>query len=272
VSERLEQVHKGLGEMQSLALGVGDLKKVLTNVKTRGTWGEVSLGNLLEQVLTGGQYARNVVTKEGSKDPVEFAVCLPGRDDRPVYLPIDAKFPMEDYRRLVEAQEQGSVKLVDEASRQLAAQVKSAARDIQAKYVDPPGTTDFAVMFVPVEGLYAEIVRRCDLCDLLQREFRILVAGPTTLAALLNSLQMGFRTLAIEKRSSEVWTLLGAVKADFGRFCALLEQTRDKLEEAGNRIGDAAKKSRTIERRLRKVQELPAPEAALLLSEGDEEG
>lgn len=261
VSERLELVHKGLGEMQTLASGVGDLKKVLTNVKTRGTWGEIQLGNLLEQILTPEQYAQNVVTQKGSSERVEFAIKLPGRDknDSAVWLPIDAKFPLEDYQKLVEAQEQANLGLIEEFGKLLEARIKSEARDIKEKYIDPPHTTDFGILFLPVEGLYAEVLRRPGLCDLLQREYRVTLTGPTTLAALLNSLQMGFRTLAIEKRSSEVWSVLGAIKTEFAKFGEMLDKTQKKLQEASNTIDDATKKSRTIEKKLNKVQELPSP-------------
>lgn len=269
VSERLELVHKGLGEMQTLAAGVGDLKRVLTNVKTRGVWGEISLASLLEQVLTVEQYARNVATKPGSGERVEFAVRLPGRDrdDGAVWLPIDAKFPQEDYQRLLDAQEQANPTAAEEAARGLELRVKTEARAIREKYVDPPHTTDFAILFLPVEGLFAEVLRRPGLCDLLLREYRVVVTGPTTLAALLSSLQMGFRTLAVEKRSSEVWALLGAVKTEFGRFGEMLERTQKKLQEASNSIETAAQKSRTIQRRLRTVEELPAATATALLEE-----
>lgn len=269
VSDRLEKVHQGLGEMQTLASGVGDLKKVLTNVKTRGTWGEIQLGNLLEQILTAEQYERNIITKKGSRDPVEFAIKLPGRDGDPVYLPIDAKFPKEDYERLIDAQEQSNIALIEEAGKAIEAQIKQEARNIRDKYIDPPHTTDFAVMFLPIEGLYAEVLRRQGLCDTLQRDFRITVAGPTTFAALLNSLQMGFRTLAVEKRASEVWSLLGSVKTEFGKFGDILEKTKDKLQQATNNIDDAVKKSRTIETKLRKVQELPSGVKPLLIEENE---
>lgn len=272
VSDRLELVHKGLGEMQSLAAGVGDLKKVLTNVKTRGTWGEIQLGNLLEQILTCEQYATNVATKKGSGERVEFALRLPGDEQgREVWLPIDAKFPQEDYQRLVDAQEQADPEAAAFASRQLELRLKTEARDILDKYVNPPYTTDFAIMFLPTEGLYAEVLRRPGLTDLLQREYRVLVTGPMTLAALLNSLQMGFRTLAIQKRSSEVWELLGVVKTEFGKFGDVLDKTHKKLEEATNAIETARTKSRTIERKLRKVQEVPVGEGGsplALVSEG----
>ena len=270
VSERLEQVHKGLGEMQSLATGVGDLKRVLTNVKTRGTFGEIQLGTLLEQLLTPEQYAVNVATRPGSAERVEFAIKLPGRDPLDggeVWLPLDAKFPQEDYLRLVEAQEQGNAEAVSEAGKQLERQVKVMATAIRDKYLEPPHTTDFGLMFLPTEGLYAEVLRRPGLCEQLQREYRVVVAGPTTLAALLNSLQLGFRTLAIEKRSSEVWKLLGAVKTEFGKFGDILEKTKKKLDEASNSIDAAAVRTRAIERKLRGVQELPANETANLLGD-----
>lgn len=275
VSERLELVHKGLGEMQALASGVGDLKKVLTNVKTRGTWGEIQLGSLLEQVLTPEQYATNVVTKQGGNERVEFAVKLPARDhsDQIIWLPLDAKFPLEDYHRLLEAQEQADLILIDELGKALENRIKAEGKQIREKYLDPPATTDFGIMFLPVEGLYAEVLRRPGLSELLQREYRVVVTGPTTLAALLNSLQMGFRTLAIEQRSSEVWALLGAVKTEFGRFGDILEKTQKKLQEASNTIESAAKKSRTIERKLKGVQELPPGESVELLREsGDSTG
>lgn len=272
VSDRLEQVHKGLGEMQTLASGVGDLKRVLSNVKTRGIWGELHLGNLLEQVLTPEQYSQNVATKPGSNDRVEFAIKLPGRDKdgTVVWLPIDAKFPQEDYQRLLDAQDAASQTLADDAAKALEARIKSEAKDIAAKYICVPHTTDFAILFLPVEGLYAEVLRRPGLCDLLMREYKVVLAGPTTLAALLNSLQMGFRTLAIEKRSSEVWALLGAVKTEFGRFGGLLDKTGKKLQEASNSIDDAARRSRAIERKLRDVQELPQAEAALLIGPAED--
>jgi DNA recombination protein RmuC len=268
VSERLEQVHKGLGEMQNLASGVGDLKKVLTNVKSRGTWGEVQLGNLLEQVLSPEQYAQNVATKAGSSEHVEYAIKLPGRDEdaeKVVWIPVDAKFPKEDYERLVDAAERGDPTAVEEATRSLEARVKLEAKDIMNKYLDPPQTTDFGVLFLPTEGLYAEILRRPGLADVLQREYRVMVAGPTTFYALLNSLQMGFRTLAIQKRSSEVWTVLGAVKTEFEKFGAVIDKIHKKLLEASNEIDNAKRRSRVLERKLRDVQELPGPQAQSLL-------
>lgn len=262
VSERLEMVHKGLGEMQNLASGVGDLKKVLTNVKTRGTWGEVQLGSLLEQVLIKDQYSENVATKKGSNDRVEFAIKIPSKDDDNAFLwlPIDAKFPMEDYIRLLEAQEEGNIELVEKSKKNLENRIKSEAKTIKEKYIDPPNTTDFAIMFLPVEGLYAEVLRINGLSESLQREYRVVISGPTTLAALLNSLQMGFKTLAIEKRSSEVWELLGSVKSEFVKFGLILDKTQKKLQEASNTIENASKKSRTIERKLKKVEEIPSSE------------
>lgn len=259
VSERLELVHRGLGEMQTLASGVGDLKRVLTNVKTRGTWGEVQLSNLLEQILTIEQFEKNVVTKHGSNDRVEFAIRLPGKDDqiKQIWLPIDAKFPIEDYQRLIAAQEKGTVEEVEAMTKAIENRIKGEAKSIYEKYIDPPYTTDFALLYVPIEGLYAEITQRRGLAETLQRQYRVIVCGPNTIAALLNSLQMGFRTLAIEKRSSEVWSILGAVKTEFGKFGDILEKTNEKLKQASNTIEDAARKTRTIERKLNKVQELP---------------
>lgn len=258
VSDRLELVHQGLGEMKTLASGVSDLKKVLTNVKTRGTWGEVQLGSLLEQIFAPEQYERNVETKTGSGERVEYAIKLPGRngDDIPCWIPIDAKFPQEDYQRLVDAAEIGDVTALDAAAKALENRIKLEAKTIRDKYIDPPQTTDFALMFLPTEGLYAEILRNGSLVDHIQREYRVVITGPTTLSAILNSLQMGFRTLAIEKRSSEVWKVLGSVKTEFGKFGDLLEKTKKKLDEASNTIDDAARKTRTIERKLSGVNEL----------------
>jgi len=272
VSDRLEQVHKGLGEMQSLASGVGDLKRVLTNVKTRGVWGEIQLGNLLEQVLAPEQYAQNVATKPGSNDRVEFAIKLPGRDveDTTVWLPIDAKFPQEDYQRLLDAQEQANIIMAEEAAKALENRIKSEAKDIASKYISVPNTTEFGILYLPTEGLYAEVLRRPGLFETLMRDYRVVLSGPTTLAALLNSLQMGFRTLAIAKRSSEVWSLLGAVKTEFGRFGDLLDKTGKKLQEASNSIDTASRRSRAIERKLKDVQELPQAEALNLLGSSDE--
>jgi DNA recombination protein RmuC len=257
VSERLELVHKGLGEMQSLASGVGDLKKVLANVRTRGTWGEMQLANLLEQVMTPEQYGKNIATREGSAERVEFAIKLPGDGSGHVWLPIDAKFPQEYYQRLLQAQEEGNPALIEEASRAIEMRIRNEAKSLREKYLDPPRTTDFGIMFLPIESLYAEILRRPGLAEILQREFRVMVAGPTTLSALLNSLQMGFRTLAIEKRSSEVWALLSRVKTEFGRFGDILDRTKKKLGEASKAIEDAATRSRVIHNRLRDVQHMP---------------
>lgn len=269
VSERLEQVHKGLGEMQTLAIGVGDLKKVMTNVKVRGTWGEIQLGNLLEQILVPEQFERNVRTKPGSTDHVEYALKMPGHDVNGlghIWLPIDAKFPIENYQRLAEAQERADVEACEVEGRLLEVYIRGGARDIHEKYLSPPDTTDFAVMYLPTEGLFAEVVRRTGLVEQIQREHRVVVAGPTTLTALLNSLQMGFRTLAIQKRSSEVWEILGAVKTEFGRFDDILKKVEKKLQEAGNVIEGASARSRVIKRRLRTVQELPFDETQRLLA------
>ncbi|KVR39119.1 DNA recombination protein RmuC [Burkholderia multivorans] len=270
VSDRLEQVHRGLGEMQTLAAGVGDLKKVLTNVKTRGTWGEVQLEALLEQMLTPDQYAKNVATVPKSTERVEFAIRLPGReaggrDAPPVWLPIDAKFPREDYERLIDAQERADAVAVEDAARALEARVRLEARTIAEKYVAPPYTTDFALLFLPTEGLYAEILRRPGLTDLLQRDYRVTVAGPTTLTALLNSLQMGFRTLAIEQRSSEVWQVLGAVKTEFGKFGDVLARTKSQLETVTRSIEAAEQRTRVMNRKLKQVEALPGDAAAGLL-------
>ncbi|HEV7779058.1 MAG TPA: DNA recombination protein RmuC [Luteibacter sp.] len=262
VSERLEAVQRGLGEMQSLAAGVGDLKRVLTNVKTRGTFGEVQLGALLDQILVAEQYAANVATVPGSSERVEYAIRLPGTEEGvPVWLPIDAKYPVEDYQRLLEAQDNADVEAAALASRALEMRVREEAKRIRTKYVAPPHTTDFAILFLPTEGLYAEVIRRPGLSDLLQREFRVTVAGPTTLTALLNSLQMGFRTLAIEKRSSEVWQVLAAVKTEFGKFGTVLEKTRKQLDTVRNSIDTAGVRTRAIERRLRGVESLSGEES-----------
>ncbi len=257
VSERLEEVHKGLGEMQNLAVGVGDLKKVLTNIKTRGTWGEVQLGAILESILTPEQYAQNVVTKKGGSTRVEYAIKLPGKEDGAVWLPIDAKFPKEDYEKLVDAQDEARPEDIETAKKNILLRIKAEAKDISEKYLDPPHTTDFGILFLPVEGLYAEVLRMPGIVDTLQRKYRIVLSGPTTLSAFLNSLQMGFRTLAIEKRSSEVWSVLGSVKTEFTKFGDILDKTKKKLQEATNSIDKASQKSRTIGRKLRTVSELP---------------
>ena len=269
VSERLEQVQRGLGEMQQLATGVGDLKRVLTNVKSRGGWGEVQLENILEQTLTAEQYARNVKLRAEGNEMVDFAVRLPGRGglDGPVWLPLDSKFPHEDYEKLLNAQEQGDLEVVRVAGAQLERAIRIQAKSIGDKYIVPPQTTDFAVMFLPTEGLYAEVIRRPGLVDLLQREHRVVIAGPTTVTALLNSLQMGFRTLAIEQRSSEVWALLGAVKGEFGKFAGILEKAEKQINTVGKSLGDASRKTRTIERRLRGVESLSAEDSRALLGD-----
>jgi len=275
VSDRLEQVHKGLGAMQQLASDVGGLQKVLSNVKMRGGWGEVQLGSLLEQVLTADQFARNVKTRDESAERVEFAIKLPGDENgAPVWLPIDAKFPTEDYQRLLAAQDKGDVVGIDDAMKSLETQLKKSAKDICQKYINPPRTTDFALMFLPTEGLYAEAIRRVGLVEQVQRDCRVIFAGPTTLAALLNSLQMGFRTLAIQKRSSEVWNLLAAVKTEFGKFGEALSAVKDKLDQAARHVDTVAVRSRAITKKLRDVEELPSnPQPLLkdLLGDSDED-
>jgi len=272
VSDRLEQVHKGLGEMQSLATGVGDLKKVLTNVKSRGGWGEVQLGALLDEMLSPGQYARNVATVPGRREIVEYAVKFPGRseDGTPCWLPIDCKFPLEDYRRLQEAIDRADVGMVEQSRKALEDFFKFEARKIREKYIEPPHTTDFAILFIPTESLYAEAASRPGLAETLQRDYKVMLAGPMNLAALLNSLQLGFRTLAIEKSSTEVWRVLGAVKTEFGKFGELLAKAKQKLDAVGTTLDDASRKSTTIARKLRDVETLPQPEADRLLigSEG----
>ena len=269
VSEQLERVHAGLGEMQTLASGVGDLKKVLSNVKVRGTWGEVQLDNLLEQILSAGQYEKNVATRPNSAERVEFAIKLPGRDEAGsvVWLPIDAKFPLEDYQKLLEAQELGDLAAMEDAGRAMENRVRAEARTIRDKYIEVPHTTDFALLFLPIEGLYAEVIRRPGLFDSLQRDYRVTLTGPTTLTAILNSLQMGFRTLAIEQRSSEVWKVLGAVKSEFGKFGDILAKTRKKLDEASRTIEQAEVRTRAIDRSLRKVESLPPVQSRGLLED-----
>lgn len=267
VSDRLEQVHKGLGEMQTLATGVGDLKRVLSNVKVRGTWGETQLANLLAQVFSPDQYKTNVATYAGSSERVEFAIRLPGRgpDDEEVLLPIDAKFPREDYERLVQASEAGDAQEVENASKALDARIRNAAKDIHDKYIHPPETTDFAILFLPTEGLYAELLRRPALADQLQLEYRVILAGPTTLNALINSLQMGFRTLAIQRRSSEVWKILGAVKTEFGKYGEVLDRVQKKLLEATNTVDKVAVRYRAVNRSLREVSDVSESSTAELL-------
>jgi DNA recombination protein RmuC len=267
VSDRLEAVHKGLGEMQTLAAGVGDLKKVLSNVKNRGVLGEVQLAALLEQVLVREQYETNVATRPGSRERVEFAIKLPGQagEGSVVWLPIDAKFPLEDYERLQQAQDAADPAAVEAAAKALEARIRLEAKSIAEKYVEPPATTDFALLYLPLEGLYAEVLRRPGLLDALQREHRVTLCGPTTLSALLNSLQMGFRTLAIEKRSSEVWMVLGSVKAEFGKFAEVLASTKRQLQTVANSIDQAEVRTRQIERKLRDVEVLPGQDQGRLV-------
>ena len=272
VRTQLENVQQGLGEMKSLAQDVGGLKRVLTNVKVRGTFGEVQLAALLEQMLSPEQYEANVKTKQKSTEFVEFAVKLPGKDEglECVYLPIDAKFPKDAYEQYLDACDAGDVERMNQCSHQLELIVKRMARDIRDKYLDPPYTTDFGIMFLPFENIYAEVIRRTALVDQLQREFRVIVTGPITLGAILNSLQMGFRTLAIEKRSSEVWTVLAAVKTEFGKFGGMLQKVQKNLETAGSQLDEViGKRTRAIERKLRQVQELPSEQSAGILSIGD---
>jgi len=263
VSERLELVHKGLGEMQTLAAGVGDLKKVLSNVKSRGVFGEVQLAALLEQVMAPEQYERNVATRPGSRERVEFAIKLPGRDrGEHVLLPIDAKFPIEDYQRLQAAQDAGDKALVEMAEKALEARVKQEAKTISEKYVEPPHTTEFALLYLPFEGLFGEVLRRPGLFEQIQRQWRVTICGPTNLLAYLNSLQMGFRTLAIQQRSSEVWNVLGTVKAEFGKFADVLANTKRQLQTVANTIDQAEVRTRQIERKLKDVEVLPGADAA----------
>jgi DNA recombination protein RmuC len=272
VRSQLENVQKGLGEMKSLAQDVGGLKKVLSNVKTRGTFGEVQLGALLDQMLSPEQYAANVKTKKNATEFVEFAVKLPGRDggNQPVWMPVDAKFPKDVYEQYQDAYEAGDPALIESASRQLETTVKRMARDIHDKYLDPPYTTDFGIMFLPFENIYAEIIRRTSLVEALQKDYKVVVTGPTTLGAILNSLQMGFRTLAIQKRTSEVWTVLGAVKTEFGKFGGLLEKVQKNLQNAGDQLEEVmGKRTRAIERKLRQVEALPQEESSTLLQLGE---
>jgi DNA recombination protein RmuC len=257
VSDRLDQVHKGLGEMQTVAAGVGDLKKILSNVKTRGTWGEVQLGNLIEEIFTPDQYEKNVKTKKGSSDNVEYAIKLPGNSDdiKHIFLPIDAKFPLEDYQRLMEARENNEDLI--SFSKNLETRIKAEAKDIKNKYIDTPYTTDFGLLFLPVESLYAEVLRIPGLFESVRREYNVIITGPTTVQAILNSLQMGFKTLSIQKRSSEVWEILGVVKKEFNNFGVILEKTHKKIQEAGNTIEQAMTRSRAIDRKLNKVTDTP---------------
>jgi len=269
VSERLEQVQRGLGEMQQLANGVGDLKRVLSNIKTRGSWGEVQLDRILDETLTTEQYERSAQVQPGSAERVDFAIRLPGRggDGVPVWLPIDAKFPREDYERLLDAEDAGDVDTIKATTAQLERAIRLQAKSISEKYIAPPHTTDFALMFLPTEGLYAQVLRRAGLADTLQREYRVVVAGPTTVTALLNSLQMGFKTLAIEQHSSEVWRVLGAVKTEFGKFATVLEKAGSQLDTVHNSLKQAGVRTRAIERQLRGVEILPVDQAQALLGE-----
>ncbi len=267
VADRLEQVHKGLGEMQTLAQGVGDLKHLLTNVKTRGIFGEAQLSALLEQVFTVDQYAAQVITRPGGKNPVDFAIKLPGRSDsgEPLWLPIDAKFPNEDYERLLDAQQRADVQGAEAAGKALEMRIRLEAKSISEKYIAPPHTTDFAILFLPTEGLYAEVLRRPGLMENLSREHRITLAGPTTLLAILTSLQMGFRTLALEKRSSEVWQVLGAVKTEFGKFGDVLAKVKSQAETVLNTLSSAEQRSRVMGKALRNVEALPEVQSQALL-------
>ena len=272
VRTQLENVQKGLGEMKSLAEDVGGLKKVLGNVKTRGTFGEVQLAALLEQMLSPEQYEANVKTRKNATEFVEFAIKLPGKDGskEPVYLPIDAKFPKDVYEQYIDAYEEGDTALIESTSRQLETTIKRMAKDIHDKYIEPPYTTDFAIMFLPFENIYAEVIRRTALVETLQKEFKIVVTGPTTLGAILNSLQMGFRTLAIQKRTGEVWSVLGAVKTEFGKFGGMLEKVQKNLQSAGDHLEEVmGKRTRAIERKLRQVEALPAEESQRMLSMDD---
>ena len=274
VSKNLEAVQRGLGEMQSLATGVGDLKRALTNVKTRGTWGEVQLGALLEDILTPGQFERNVQPKPGSREIVEFAIRLPGREDHPdsvVYLPIDAKFPQEDYQRVLDASEAGDASGLKQATDALARAIQTSAKDIHDKYISPPQTTDFAILFLPTEGLYAEFLRQPGRLEELQRTYRVVVAGPTTLSALLTSLRVGFQTLAIEQRSSEVWQVLAAVKTEFGKFGDVLTKVKKQLQTAANTIDKTGVRTRAMERKLRSVEALPSEASQAVLDLGAED-
>ncbi len=268
VAKQLQMVQEGLGEMRTIAQDVGGLKRVLSNVKTRGTLGEVQLEMLLEQILAPDQYEANVRTKKGSSDVVEFAIKLPGRDDdhSKVYLPIDAKFPKEIYEKLLDAYENGDVALIEAAGKTLEATIKKMAKDISDKYIDPPATTDFAILFLPFESIFAEVIRRSILLEQLQREYKVIVTGPTTLASILNSFQMGFRTLALQKRSSEVWTVLGAVKKEFDNFGGMLEKAQKNIHLASDQIGELmGTRTNAIKRKLRDVESLPSAESKNLL-------
>lgn len=273
VSQRLEEVHKGLGEMRNLAGGVGDLKKALMGVKTRGVLGEVQLGNLLEEILTNEQYEKNFKPNRRRDEIVEYAIRLPGKEDRDaaVYLPIDAKFPIEDYHRLIDAYELGDVSAIDSSRKNMVQRIKACARDIRDKYLNPPQTTEFAILFLPFESLYAEVLRIPGLFELVMREYNVILSGPTTIAALLNSLQVGFRTMAIQKKSSEVWKVLAAVKKDFSNFADILEKTRRKIDDAGRELDNASLRSNQIVKKLTKVQEYPIEEQAPIIALADRE-
>jgi len=271
VSDRLEQVHRGLGEMQTLATGVGDLKRVLTNVKSRGTWGEVQLGALIEQTLTIEQYSKNIATRPNSRDIVEFAIRLPGQEEgKPVWLPIDAKFPVEDYQRLTDAQDRADLQEIESAAKALETRIKAEAKTIREKYIEPPYTTDFAILFLPTEGLYAEVLRRQGLLELLQNDFRVTVAGPSTFSAMLNSLQMGFKTLSIEKRSSQIWSTLGQVKTEFSKFGEAIEATKKRLDAASKQFEAVDIRTRKINRALSNVEAVSSNSSTLLAIDLDD--
>ena len=271
VSDRLEQVHRGLGEMQTLATGVGDLKRVLTNVKSRGTWGEVQLGALIEQTLTIEQYSKNIATRPNSRDIVEFAIRLPGQEEgKPVWLPIDAKFPVEDYQRLTDAQDRADLQEIESAAKALETRIKAEAKTIREKYIEPPYTTDFAILFLPTEGLYAEVLRRQGLLELLQNDFRVTVAGPSTFSAMLNSLQMGFKTLSIEKRSSQIWSTLGQVKTEFSKFGEAIEATKKRLDAASKQFEAVDIRTRKINRALSNVEAVSSNSLTLLAIDLDD--
>jgi DNA recombination protein RmuC len=271
VSDRLEQVHRGLGEMQTLATGVGDLKRVLTNVKSRGTWGEVQLGALIEQTLTIEQYSKNLATRPNSRDIVEFAIRLPGQEEgKPVWLPIDAKFPVEDYQRLTDAQDRADLQEIESAAKALETRIKAEAKTIREKYIEPPYTTDFAILFLPTEGLYAEVLRRQGLLELLQNDFRVTVAGPSTFSAMLNSLQMGFKTLSIEKRSSQIWSTLGQVKTEFSKFGEAIEATKKRLDAASKQFEAVDIRTRKINRALSNVEAVSSNSSTLLAIDLDD--
>ena len=271
VSDRFELVHRGLGEMQTLATGVGDLKRVLTNVKSRGTWGEVQLGALIEQTLTIEQYSKNIATRPNSRDIVEFAIRLPGQEEgKPVWLPIDAKFPVEDYQRLTDAQDRADLQEIESAAKALETRIKAEAKTIREKYIEPPYTTDFAILFLPTEGLYAEVLRRQGLLELLQNDFRVTVAGPSTFSAMLNSLQMGFKTLSIEKRSSQIWSTLGQVKTEFSKFGEAIEATKKRLDAASKQFEAVDIRTRKINRALSNVEAVSSNSSTLLAIDLDD--